>query len=218
MTATLIQPRSAALFTLRPATLDDLPEAVAMFNACAQETRGKDEFELEDYRNEWSDPTFDLAADTRIAQTSDGTIAGCIEVWITPPYTHCWIWARVHPAFCGQGMGTALMDWAEDRARVALDRAPEGTRIVLEAGTISTHLPTTELLSERGFVVARYSLTMERDLDDQLPVPVWPAGTPRRLFDVLTVNCLLLMPAPYVLLRPSCALMVVSMVRLPQRS
>jgi mycothiol synthase len=176
MTAPLTQLRSAALVTLRPATLDDLPEAVAMFNTCSRETRGRDEFELEDYRNEWSDPSIDLAADTRVAQTPDGTTVGCIEVWNTPPYTLCWIWARVHPEFRGQGIGTALMDWAENRARVALDRAPEGTRIVLEAGTTSTHSPTIELFDDRGFVAARHSLSMERDLDGLLPQPIWPAG------------------------------------------
>jgi ribosomal protein S18 acetylase RimI-like enzyme len=68
------------------------------------------------------------------------------------------------------------MDWAEDRARVALERAPADARIVLEAGTTSTHLPTTELLGERGFVAVRHSLSMARELDDRLPAPVWPAG------------------------------------------
>ena len=80
MTAPLTLSRSAALFTLRPATLDDLPEAVAMFNVCSRVTSGRDEFELENNRNEWCDPTIDLAADTRIAQTPDGAITGCIEV------------------------------------------------------------------------------------------------------------------------------------------
>src|SRR5215207_4856380 len=136
MTASLTQSRSAVHFTLRPATLDDLPEAVAMFNACSRETRGRDEFELEDYRNEWSDPSIDLAADTRVAQTPDGAIVGCIEVWNAAPYTFCWIWGRVHPALRDQGIGTALMEWAEERSRIALERAPAGSRIVLEAGTI----------------------------------------------------------------------------------
>jgi len=176
MTAMLTQARSAALFSLRPATLEDLPEAVAMFNACSQESIGKDEFELEDYRNEWRDPSIDLAADTRIAQTPDGTIVGCVEVWNTPPYTLCWIWGRVHPKFCGQGIGTALMDWAEQHARVALDRAPADARIILAAGTTSSHDPTVELLGDRGYNASRHSLTMARDLDDRLPAPVWPAG------------------------------------------
>jgi mycothiol synthase len=176
MTAPLTQPRRAALFMFRPATLEDLPAAVAMFNTCSHETRGRDEFELEDYRNEWSDPSIDLAVDTRVAQTPDGTIVGCIEVWNTPPYSLCWIWGRVHPEFRGQGIGTALMDWAEQRACVALDRASADARIVLEAGTITPHLPTTELLEERGFVAARHSLSMARDLDGPLPEPIWPAG------------------------------------------
>src|SRR5438128_11373393 len=124
MTVISIQSRAAALYTLRPATLDDLPEAIAMFNTCSRETSGKDEFELENYRNEWSNPSFDLATDTRIAQTPEGIIVGCIEVWNNAPYTLCWIWGRVHPAFRGQGIGTALMDWAEDHARVALEGAP----------------------------------------------------------------------------------------------
>jgi mycothiol synthase len=68
------------------------------------------------------------------------------------------------------------MDWAEDHARVALDRAPAGTRIVLEAGITSSHLPTVELLGDRGFEAVRHNLTMARDLDDRLPEPVWPRG------------------------------------------
>ncbi len=176
MTATMTQSRSAVQFTLRPATLDDLPEAVEMFNACSREISGKDEFELEDYRNEWSDPSIDLAADTRIAQTPDGTIAGCIEVWNTPPYSHCWIWGCVHPDFHGQGIGTALMDWAENRAQVALERAPVDARIVLEVASTTTHHPATDLFDERGFTAVRHSLSMECDLDDQLPEPIWPAG------------------------------------------
>jgi mycothiol synthase len=163
-------------YTLRPATLDDLPEAVAMFNACSRETDGKDDFELENYRNEWSDPSIDLAADTRVAQSPDGTIVGCIEVWNTPPYTFCWIWGRVHPAFRGQGIGTALMDWAEDRAHIALERTPANARVALNAGIISTHQPTIDLFQDHGYTAVRHSMTMERDLIDELPAPIWPAG------------------------------------------
>jgi mycothiol synthase len=170
------EPRATVRYTLRPATIDDLPAAVDMFNACSRETSAKDEFDLEDYRNEWSDLSIDLAADTRVAETSDGAIVGCIEVWNTPPYSLCWIWGRVHPAFRGQGIGTALMEWAEDRARVALDRAPADAQVILEAGTISTHLPTVELLQNRGFLAVRHGLTMARDLAGELPTPIWPAG------------------------------------------
>src|SRR3954452_13933326 len=167
---------STTQFRLRPTTMNDMPSALALANACSQALRGMDEFTIEDYRNSWGDPARDIAADTRIAQTADGRIVGCVELWNNTPYVGCWIWACVHPAFCGQGIGTALMDWAEDRARVALDRAPAGTRIVLEASVGSGDQPSIDLLSERGFVAVRRRLSMARDLDDRLPAPVWPAG------------------------------------------
>jgi mycothiol synthase len=176
MTATLTKPRVAARWTLRPTTLDDMHGALALANACSQEMIGTDEFSIEDYRNSWSDPAHDLAADTCIAQTADGTIVGCVELWNNTPFVGCWIWACVHPAFRGQGIGTALMDWAEDRARVALDRAPSGTRIVLEASVNSGHQPSFDLLTERGYSAVHRRLSMARDLAGDLPAPVWPAG------------------------------------------
>jgi mycothiol synthase len=167
---------STTQFTLRPTTLDDMPGALALANTCSQAIMGADEFTIEDYRKSWGDPARDIAADTQIAQTADGTIIGCVELWNNTPYVGCWIWACVHPAFCDQGVGTALMDWAEQRARVALDRAPVGTRIVLEASTISSRQPSIDLLSDRGYSAVRRRLSMARELAGELPAPVWPAG------------------------------------------
>jgi mycothiol synthase len=156
--------------------MDDMAAALALANACSQAIMGADEFTIEDYHNSWGDPARDITADTRIAETADGAIVGCVELWNNAPYVGCWLWACVHPAFCGQGIGTALMDWAEDRARVALDRAPAGTRVVLEASALSSHQSAMELLSERGYTAVRRRLSMARDLDDELPAPIWPAG------------------------------------------
>jgi mycothiol synthase len=167
---------SATQYILRPATLDDMPGALALANACSHETIGRDEFSIEDYRTIWNDPNHDLATDTRIAQSADGTIVGSIELWNNAPYVGCWIWGCVHPAFRGQGIGTTLMDWAEQRAQVALDRAPAGVRFVLEASVSSDHQPSLELLSERGFQAVRDRASMLRELDGELPAPVWPAG------------------------------------------
>jgi mycothiol synthase len=176
MTMLLTQPRSAAPYALRSTTLDDMPGALALANACSQERLGTDEFTIEDYRNSWGDPARDLASDTRITQTADGRIVGCAELWNNPPYVGCWIWACVHPAFRDQGIGTALMDWAEQRAQVALDRAPAGARIVLEASVSSGHQPSIDLLSEREYSAVHRRLSMARDLAGDLPAPVWPAG------------------------------------------
>ncbi|HEU5101716.1 MAG TPA: GNAT family N-acetyltransferase [Roseiflexaceae bacterium] len=176
MTAPKTILRATTEFNLRPTTLDDMPSALALANLCSRAVTGKDEFNLEDYRNSWGDPSRDIAVDTRIAQTADGTIVGCAEVWNNPPYVGCWIWVCVHPAFRGQGIGTALMDWAEGRAQVALERAPAGARIFLEASANSVEQPSIDLLTERSYTAVHRRLSMARDLSGELLAPAWPAG------------------------------------------
>jgi ribosomal protein S18 acetylase RimI-like enzyme len=67
------------------------------------------------------------------------------------------------------------MEWAEDRAKVALERAPAGTRVAMSSGCVSTHQPTIDLLTDRGLRPIRHSFTMERDLGALPPAPSWPA-------------------------------------------
>jgi mycothiol synthase len=167
---------STTLFRLRPTTMGDMAGALALANICSQEIIGANEFDMEDYRTSWGDPARDLAADTRIAQTADGAIVGCAELWNKAPYVGCWIWGCVHPSFRGLGIGTALMDWAEQRGRVAIKRAPAGARVVLGTRANSGHQPSIELLSQRGFRAVRQRLSMARDLAGDLPGPSWPAG------------------------------------------
>jgi mycothiol synthase len=154
----------------------DMTGALALANLCSQAVTGTDEFTIEDYRNSWGDPARDITADTRIAQTADGTIIGCAEVWNSPPYVGLWIWVCVHPAFRGQGLGSALMDWAEERGRVALERAPAGTRIVLEASANSADQPSIDLLTDRSYRAVHRRLSMVRALDSELLAPIWPDG------------------------------------------
>jgi ribosomal protein S18 acetylase RimI-like enzyme len=163
-------------FTLRPAKHDDLAEAVALFNTCSRELFGNDEVSLADLEIEWSSPDMNLETNTRIVQTASGALVGYIEIWNSAPHVDSWIWGRVHPEYLGQGIGTALMDWAEARAQAMVDRAPDGARVSMGAGSFSTHQPTIELLSDRGYHELRRYYTMAIDFDAPPAVPAWPAG------------------------------------------
>lgn len=164
------------LFHLRPATLDDVPQALDLTNRCAQETLGQNEITLDEFYSEWRDPEMDLQSNTRVAVLPSGAVAACAEVWGSPPYVSHWIWARVDPAQREQGIGTALMEWAEARAREMIAQAPEGARVVATAASISTHQPSIDLLRARGFEQVRHMLTMERPLEGDLPAAAWPKG------------------------------------------
>jgi mycothiol synthase len=161
-------------FTVGPASMDDLPEAIDMFNAAERELVGKDRFTLALYEQEWRAPGFNLPTDTRLVRNPAGAIVGLAEVWdISNPPIHPWIWARVDPAHQNQGIGTALMKWALDRARQALARLEADVRLAPRAGTNLKHEPSTTLLEELGMRPIRYGWAMVVEMDKHPAKPVW---------------------------------------------
>ncbi|MBC8162248.1 MAG: GNAT family N-acetyltransferase [Roseiflexaceae bacterium] len=161
-------------FTLRPASFDDLPQLVELFNRDSQANAGEAEFTVAGYAVEWRLAGFSLADDTRVAVLPDGSLAGLIERWNFAPYVLNWLWARVEPELRGQGLGSALMAWAEQRAHASLALAPDGVMIVAECGCQASDAATKQLFLDRGFENSRVSLTMERSLDDAISEPVLP--------------------------------------------
>jgi mycothiol synthase len=164
-------------FIMRPATMNDLATAVDLFNACSQAQIGADEYTVEEYHREWESPGFDLENSTRAVFTLDGQLVGLIEVWdLANPPVRIWVWGRVHPDFEGQGIGTRLMEWAEERARQSISRVSAGVQVVMQCGTVSSYEPPKHLFASLGMESNRHFWRMAIDLDTDIPQPVWPDG------------------------------------------
>ncbi len=177
MTELAFNKLAKAGFTIRPANLDDVEGSVEMFNLCSKAMIGAHAYTVERYTKEWQVPNFDLQRDTRLVITHAGQIVGCIEVWdITEPHVHPWIWGLVHPEWEDKGIGTAMMDWALDRAREAIPRAPDGARVSAHAGTVNTYAPAKALLQNMGMKTVRYGWDMLINLSEEPPAPLWPEG------------------------------------------
>jgi mycothiol synthase len=171
-------------YTLRGATLGDLPEAVEMFNACARRLIGTDEVTLEGYRREWEIPVLNLPEDVKVVIAPDGSIVGCQEVWdLFDPHTRINTWGRVHPDHQGYGIATALLRWAEGRARNAIPRAPAGARVVMLNWINSLDTAARSVMMRSGFSLIRHNYRMRIDLIETPPAPVWPKGITLRTFD-----------------------------------
>ncbi len=133
-------------FQVRPATYDDLPQAVAMLNTAEMERTGAGDLTVEFMHKSWELPGFELATSTRLVLAPDGTVVGFVELWdnIDPP-ANPWIWQRVHPLWHGAGIGCALLAWALDTSQRALDRLPADARLAPKIAAPSTHKPSIEV-------------------------------------------------------------------------
>jgi mycothiol synthase len=164
-------------YQVRPARIEDLLQAVPMFNLAEIELNGKGEWTIERYEGEWLQNKIDLDASTRIVITPDDKVVGCVELWdLGETPARPWIWARVHPDWKGRGIGTAMLDWALQTSRRAINRLPEDARLAPNVATPAHHKPSIQLFENMGMSACRYTWRMVRSLEDIIPEPNWPEG------------------------------------------
>lgn len=164
-------------YTIRPVTMDDLEAAAKLIDLCSKNMIGKSEHSLSDLRTEWLMPEFDLQSATRAVFSPDGLLVGYIEVWdIDDPPVKNWVWGQVHPDYQDQGLGSYLMEWAEQKVQKASARSPSDVRVTMEAGTFSNFLPARDLLKSRDMREIRSFHTMIIELEEMPPMPIWSEG------------------------------------------
>lgn len=161
--------------TVRAVTMDDLEEVVDLLNAYWEPLLGMRKITVDDARSQLTMPGFDMAASTRVVEAADRKLVGCITVSdLGSPPVHPSVLGCVHPAFERQGIGTFLLTWAEQRARQAIDRVPDGARVAMHLQTSVAHEPTKRLFERLGMKAIRYAWFMAIELEETPPEPIWP--------------------------------------------
>lgn len=172
-------------FTVRGANLNDVESALKLFNAWSQSVIQQDDIsDAGAIRDEWISPGFDPAQDIRLVFSPEGMLVGYIEVWTTTkPPVHPWIWGRVHPEFGGLGIGTWLLQWAEEHAHKVLDELPADLRFAPRVGIYRSAKDSKKLFEDMGFSQIRSSYEMRIDMEEAPPTPLWDDGITLKIAD-----------------------------------
>lgn len=176
-----LQPGPLRGISWRAAGLDDLDVVVALYAAIARvdhpdwsETR--DEVEQE-FIGSWTD----LEHDTLIGE-SDGVPVAFGQVMCPPDpesVVRSLLYGGVHPDFRRRGIGRALLDWQEGRARQQLAASELRLPGWILCYSGERNAGATVLFERAGFTVQRYFWQLERELDR--PIPDLDLASPLRL-------------------------------------
>ena len=164
-------------FIFRSATMADLESLHELYTEYWEAMTGVVKFTLDDFRNIFSTPGFDMESSLRVVVSPQGQINGSMLIMdLGSPPVHPRAYGCVSPDYEKQGIGTFLIHWAEERSRQAVERVPDGARVSMYLQSSSTHEPTRRLFEKLGLDAVRYSWFMIADLEEKPPEPEWPEG------------------------------------------
>ncbi len=164
-------------FRSRAATRDDVAEVYTIFGGYWEALAGASVISLDELQNLFSAPGFDPASSTRVVLSPEGQfVGGAMVIDLASPPVHPHVYGCVHADFERQGIGTWLVEWAEERVRQAVDRVPDGARVSMYLQASRAHEPTMRLFEKLELRPVRYTWFMLRELDEDPPAPVWPEG------------------------------------------
>ncbi len=139
---------------------------------------GYPDFTLEDLRADWATPGLDLEHDGWVAEGPGGEIVASALVLGDDALVY------VHPDACGRGLGSALRELAEERAR------ERGTAVLRQFVPVGNE-PAAPLLLDAGYWPVQHYLRMRIDLDGSVPAADREARPFERDHDEIEVHQLI---------------------------
>jgi GNAT superfamily N-acetyltransferase len=135
-------------------------------------------------RLDWLNEGFNPETDLLMVFAPDGTFVAFAECWINQePPVHPWIYGCVHPEHRGRGIGSHIVTWAEDHARLALDKCAPDLRVAPRSGAEAHNKKGIALFEGLGWKHIRSYYRMVVGLDSALEAPIFPEGILVRPYD-----------------------------------
>ncbi len=187
-------------YTARNGKLEDYKIVFDLLNAHSQHMNGHvDLVDPELLRLDWLNEGFNPETDIRLVfaplvtaekfkETSgvapDEQLVAFVECWTNQePPVHPWIFGCVHPEHWGRGIGSHIVTWAEDHARLALEKCSPELRVAPRSGTEAHNKNGLTLFEGLGWKHIRSYYRMVTDLDSAPEIPALPAGITIRAYE-----------------------------------
>lgn len=160
---------------IRPPTLDDADDIARLRNALHLAEIGTVFTDTAEVRAQLTGPDLDLATDWILAFADDGELVGSATIF-PDASGELYLDNYVDPAHVGEGIGSVLLSWGEERAQQLSALAPPGERVVLRHGIWIGATLTEAFFAAHGYQPVRFFQQIEMTMTEPPPQPSWPEG------------------------------------------
>jgi GNAT superfamily N-acetyltransferase len=145
---------------VRAPRIDDLAAITELRVACDFADHGILDTTKEAVLADWQRPDFNLSTDAWVIATTRGRCVGYAHL------LHHSIFACVHPAFRGRGIGMLLLRLAEARAYEQIDAASPGMHVTLTTEVSDYNEAARRLLEREGYILVRHFMRLIIEIED----------------------------------------------------
>lgn len=150
-----------APYSAHPGRLEDLEEIWRFLVGVSRAEAGTPGFGFDEVENWLTGFPIVIGEDVLAIRDEEGALVGLEIYHMRDPFVRPIGIGGVHPNHVGRGLGTALVDWALDRAAAQLPKAPADARVVFVIHIAAGHEPSETLMRDKGFESTRYFIDME---------------------------------------------------------
>ena len=170
-------------FEVRPIRFNDLDACVDFFNLVRKNCCGEQGVNASALERNWQSPGFDLEKSSLLVLSEKKDILACVVVWdVRQPPVQIYCEVKEHPGYEHLGLGEILLEWAEERARQAVPRCPEGTKVEFLGGISNDYSRLKEIYTNNGFEWCRRELRMNIGFSEEQKAAEMPVNIQIRSF------------------------------------
>ncbi len=171
-------------YRLRPYSLADSQDVVDTINAASIRTVGFPRAVVDAVGHLWSHRFVPFSSEKVVAVDGHGQVIGYAYFTSGDHNIVAETGGAVRPDHWDQGIGTALLQWAEECAQESSRHAPVGVRTVLQVSPFEMETDVIALLKERGYSAVREWVHLMIELTEQPVVRDLPPGLIPRAMDL----------------------------------